>query len=76
MKTRIIKCDSSAVDGVRYDVRNANLDIKMKNKGIYRYKNVDAIIFAYFITAPSTGQGYNHFIKGNFKCIKLRRATL
>ncbi len=59
--------DSSAVENVRYDPKNENLDIMfVGGEKEYRYPNVDKKTFEAFMRTPSKGSFVNDVLKPYF----------
>jgi hypothetical protein len=68
---------STVVDSLTYEPIKQVLDLKFKSGKLYRYRKVKPLEFAMLVTADSTGQVYNNFIKSRGgKAIKLRRTAL
>lgn len=62
----IIPIASSVIAAVAYEPKSMTLRIHFRNNGIYDYYGVPASLVNQFVSAPSKGKFYAHFIKGRF----------
>lgn len=72
-ETTILIEDSNWINNIQFDPRTETLDANLKNGTRYRYYDVSSIVFAYVVTAKSSGRAFNDLVKGQFASKKLPR---
>jgi KTSC domain len=55
--------DSSWVDSIQYDAETFVLDAMLTSGKRYRYRDVSPMTFARIVTAKSSGQAFNQYLK-------------
>lgn len=62
----LTKNKSSQIKTMGYDDTTRNMYVQFNNNEVYRYLNVDKIIFENIITADSAGKAFNTLAKNVF----------
>ena len=62
---------SSSIESIGYDEKLAQLEIKFKRGGLYRYLQVPAGVYAALMLASSHGTFHAAHIKDKYPCAKL-----
>lgn len=55
--------DSNWIESIQYDTETLVLDANLRNGQRYRYRNVAPVTFAHVVTAKSSGQAFNQYLK-------------
>lgn len=58
--------DSSAITSVGYDPARETLELEFSSGNVYRYFGVPQEIYEDFLQAPSKGQFFGTFIRGQY----------
>jgi hypothetical protein len=60
-----IPVESSNLESVGYDPKNAILEIEFKSGGVYEYSGVSQDVYDDLMNAESKGKYFNHHIKNS-----------
>jgi hypothetical protein len=57
---------------IGYDAEERLLEVEFRDTGdVYRYADVEEIVFEQFLSAPSKGRYFSRFIRGNYAHTRL-----
>ena len=79
MRTNIletVKVNSTAINEVKYDIENNNLEVEFVNQSKYVYRNVPKHVFNGIKDSESKGKFINEFIIGKFNYMAIPSAPL
>ena len=66
------RVESSAISEVGYSKRRHWLEVKFGSGAIYRYLDVPPSVYRDLISAESKTAYYGHYIKGNYRSMRVR----
>jgi lysyl-tRNA synthetase class 2 len=67
-----IEVESTTLARIAYDAQEQLLDLQFRDRAIYRYFEVPAIVHAELMTARSKGEYFNRAIRGHFRHDRLK----
>jgi hypothetical protein len=68
-----VPVNSSNINCVGYDAKNASMDIEFRDGGVYRYYDVPVAVYEQFLLSDSKGKFFHAQLKGVFTCQCLSR---
>ena len=66
-----VAVNSSNIQAIRYFMVSKEMQIRFKDSGVYRFKNVPGNIYAGMLSAPSKGKYFHNSIRGKFLSEKI-----